>query len=86
MGVEEALSIIEDSKRQLDPLKVFGQVVVDGIAQLDRLDTLIKERSFVEAYKMSSSFSDQISPYRNFIPHLAENLDRIREILRKAAM
>lgn len=82
MSVEEALGLIADSKKFLEPYKAYGKMITDGVAQLDKLDEVVRMKSYAEAFKMVCGMCDQISTYRSFVPKLAENLEKTREILR----
>jgi hypothetical protein len=84
MSTEDALKLIEESKKFLEPYKIYGKMITDGVAQLDNLETLVKDKAYGEAYKLSCSMCDQISGYRSFVPQLVDNLEKIREILKKA--
>jgi hypothetical protein len=82
MSIDEALTIIEDSKKFLEPYKVYGQMISDGISQLEKLEVLIRDKAYLDAFKLSNTMSEQISGYRSFVPRLADNIDKIKEILR----
>ena len=82
MSVEDALGLIADSKKFLEPYKAYGKMITDGVAQLDKLEELVLGRSYADAYKIVCGMCDQISTYRGFVPKLAENLEKTREILR----
>ena len=59
-------------------------MIADGIAQLDNLEKLVRGNALDEAYKLSVAMCEQVAGYRSFIPQLADNLEKIREILGKA--
>lgn len=82
MSVEDALGLIADSKKFLEPYKAYGKMITDGVAQLDKLEELVQGRSYADAYRMVCGMYDQISTYRSFVPKLAENLEKTREILK----
>lgn len=82
LSVEEALELIADSKKFLEPYKAYGKMITDGVAQLDALEKLVREGAYSDAFKMICGMCDQISAYRGFVPKLAENLEKTREILR----
>ncbi len=82
MSVEDALGLIADSKKFLEPYKAYGKMITDGVAQLDNLEELVRGRSYADAYRIVCGMCDQISTYRGFVPKLAENLEKTREILR----
>lgn len=82
MSVEDALGLIADSKKFLEPYKAYGKMITDGVAQLDKLKELVLGRSYADAYRIVCGMCDQISTYRGFVPKLAENLEKTREILR----
>jgi hypothetical protein len=82
LSIEEALGLISDSKKFLEPYKMYGKMITDGVAQLDKLEELVHCKSYADAYKMVCGLCDQISTYRGFVPKLAENLEKTREILR----
>ncbi len=82
MSVEDALGLIADSKKFLEPYKAYGKMITDGVAQLDKLEELVRGRSYADAYRIVCGMCDQISTYRGFVPKLAENLEKTREILR----
>jgi hypothetical protein len=84
MGTEDALKLIEESKRFLEPYKVYGKIILDGIAQLDNLEVLIRDKAYGDAYRLSCAMCDQISGYKNPVPSLANNLEKVREILKNA--
>ncbi len=81
MSVEEALALIDDSKKFLEPYKMYGQMISDGIAQLDKLEKLVRDGAYGDAYKMCVAMCEQISTYKGFVPRLADNLDKIKGIL-----
>jgi hypothetical protein len=83
LSIEEAVGLIADSKRFLEPYKAYGKMINDGITQLDNLERLVRAGSFSDALNMSSSMCDQITAYRGFVPKLAENLEKITEILKR---
>jgi hypothetical protein len=82
MSIEDALQLINDSKLFLEPYKMYGQMITDGIAQLEKLEKLIQGNAYDEAYKLSCTMYEQIAGYRSLVPQLADNLDKIREILK----
>ena len=82
LSVEDALGLIADSKKFLEPYKAYGKMITDGVAQLDNLEELVRGRSYADAYRIVCGMCDQISTYRGFVPKLAENLEKTREILR----
>ncbi len=82
MSSEDAIALISDSKKFLEPYKTYGKMINDGIVQLDNLEKLVRDRAFQDAYKISVSMCDQISNYRTFVPKLVENLEKIRGILK----
>ena len=84
MSIDEALTLIEDSKKFLEPYKIYGQMISDGISQLEKLEVLIRDKAYLDAFKLSNAMSEQISGYRSFVPRLADNIDKIKEILRIA--
>jgi hypothetical protein len=85
MSTEDALKLIEESKMFLEPYKIYGKMITDGIAQLDNLEKLVNEKAYGNAYKLTCSMCDQISGYRSFVPPLADNLEKVREILKNAS-
>ena len=82
MSVEDALKLVEDSKKFLEPYKIYGQMITDGIAQLEKLEKLIQGKAYDDAYRLSCAMCEQITGYRGFVPQLADNLEKIREILK----
>jgi hypothetical protein len=84
MSTEDALKLIEESRKFLEPYKMYGKMITDGVVQLDNLEKLVSDMAYDEAYKLSCSMCDQISGYRSFVPQLADNLEKVREILKKA--
>jgi hypothetical protein len=82
LSVEDALVLIANSKKFLEPYKAYGTMITDGIAQLDKLEALMRSKSYTEAYMMVCGMCDQILTYRGFVPKLAENLEKTRDILR----
>ncbi len=60
-------------------------MISDGISQLEKLETLIRGKAYLDAFKLSNAMSEQISGYRSFAPRLADNIDKIKEILRNAS-
>jgi hypothetical protein len=82
MSLEDALKLIDESKKFLEPYKVYGKMITDGIAQLDNLEKLVKEGKISEAYTMSCSMCNQIAGYRAFVPQLADSLEKVRAILK----
>jgi hypothetical protein len=85
MSAEEVMKLIEDSRKFLEPYRIYGKMISDGIAQLDELEKLIHQRKYEDAFKMSCDMCEQISGYRSFAPHLADNLERVKDILGKIA-
>lgn len=81
MSAEEALRLIAESKQFLEPYRMYGPMIADGISQLERLERLVKERENAEAYRSICVMCEQISAYRSFVPELAIKLDRVRDIL-----
>ena len=84
MSLEDALKLIDESKKFLEPYKIYGKMITDGIAQLDNLEKLVKEGKIPEAYTMSCSMCNQIAGYRAFVPQLADNLEKVRGILKNS--
>ena len=82
MSIEDALKMVNDSKKFLEPYKIYGQMITDGISQLEKLHELILNKAYEEAYKLSCSMCEQIAGYRGFVPKLVDNLEKIREILK----
>ena len=82
MSIEDALKLINDSKKFLEPYRIYGQMITDGISQLEKLEKLILDKANEEAYKLSCSMCEQIASYRSFVPQLADNLEKIRKILK----
>jgi len=83
MSIDEALKLIEDSKNFLEPYKMYGKMISDGIVQLDELKRLVDEKAYEDACRMSSGMCEQLAGYRSFVPKLAENLKKVNEILEK---
>jgi hypothetical protein len=81
MSLEEALKLITESKQYLEAYKVYGQLVSEAIAVLNKIERLITERAYEEAHKLSSGLCQQISAYKDYVPDLASKLDKITEIL-----
>jgi hypothetical protein len=82
MSLEDALKLIQESKQFLEPFVAYGQMISDGIAQLDQLKKLVEEKANDEAYRLSCTMCEQISNYRAFVPDLVLKLEKIREILK----
>ena len=82
MSLVEAIKLIDESRKFLEPYKIYGKMITDGIAQLDVLETLVKEGKIPEAYSKSCSMCEQIVGYRAFVPQLADNLEKVRGILK----
>jgi hypothetical protein len=82
MSLEDALKLIEDSKKFLEPYRIYGKMISDGIAQLDNIEKLVRDGKISEAYTMGCSMCDQIAGYRSFVPKLADNLEIVRRILK----
>jgi hypothetical protein len=82
MSIEDALKLIAESKQFLEPYRVYGPMITEGISQLEKLERLVKEGAIVEAYKLICGMCEQITAYRSFVPELAARLDRIKEILK----
>jgi hypothetical protein len=80
---EEVLALIADSKKFLEPYRMYGEMISDGIAQLDGLEKLVREKAYSEAYKSCCAMCEQLSTYRGFVPRLADNLDKIKGLLEK---
>jgi len=81
MSTEDALKLIVESKKFLEPYKIYGSMITKGISELEKLETLVKERSNDEAYRIICNMCEQISTYRSFVPELAVKLDRVKDIL-----
>ncbi len=81
MSLEDALKLIDESRKFLEPYKIYGKMIIDGIAQLDNLEKLVREGRVPEAYTMSCSMCNQIAGYRTFVPQLVDNLEKVRVIL-----
>ena len=77
------MKLIEDSRKFLEPYRIYGKMISDGIAQLDELEKLICQKKFGDAFKMSCGMYEQIVGYRSYAPQLANNLERVRDILGK---
>ncbi|MGD0803565.1 MAG: hypothetical protein ABSA11_05770 [Candidatus Bathyarchaeia archaeon] len=84
MSLEDVLKLIDESKKFLEPYRIYGQMIMDGIAQLESLEKLVKEEKIPEAYALSCSMCEQITQYRSFVPQLADNMERVREILKSS--
>jgi hypothetical protein len=82
MSIEDALKLVDDSKKFLEPYKIYGQMITEGVAQLEKLEKLIQGKTYDDAYKLSIAMCEQITGYRSFVPQLADNLEKIREILK----
>ena len=85
MSLEDALKLIDESRKFLEPYKIYGKMITGGIAQLDDLEKLVKEGKISEAYTMSWSMCDQVAQYRTFVPPLVDNLEKVRRILKDAS-
>jgi len=72
LSVEEAIELIIDSKKFLEPYKMYGQMITDGLAQLDKLEELVRGKSYADAYKMVCRMCEQVSTYRGFVPKFVE--------------
>jgi hypothetical protein len=84
MSTEEALKLIDESKTFLEPYRIYGQMIADGIAQLDNLEKLVRGNALDEAYKLSVAMCEQVAGYSSFVPQLVDNLEKVREILKGA--
>jgi hypothetical protein len=85
MSAEEALRLIEESRKFLEPYRIYGKMISDGIAQLNELEKQVRQLKYEDAFKMSSGMCEQIAGYRSYAPQLVDNLERIRDILGKLA-
>jgi hypothetical protein len=82
MSLEDALKLIDESKKFLEPYKIYGKMITDGLTQLDNLEELVGDGKIPEAFTMICSMCDQIAGYRAFVPQLAEKLEKVRGILK----
>jgi hypothetical protein len=85
MSTDEAMKLIDESKRFLEPYKAYGPMINDGIAQLEKLEKLIRDKAYEDAFKLSSAMREQVANYSSFVPQLADNLEKVREILRRVS-
>ena len=85
MSTDEAMKLIDESKKFLEPYKAYGPMINDGIAQLEKLEKLIRDKAYEDAFKLSSAMREQVANYRSFVPQLADNLEKVREILRRVS-
>lgn len=85
MSTDEAMKLIDESKKFLEPYKAYGPMINDGIAQLEKLEKLIRDKAYEDAFKLSSAMCEQVANYRSFVPQLADNLEKVREILRRVS-
>jgi hypothetical protein len=83
MSTDDVMKLIAESKLFLEPYKMYGPMITDGISQLDRLETLVRLGENTEAYQLILNMCAQVSAYRGFVPELASKLDRVRDILGK---
>ncbi len=84
MSLEDSIHLIDESKKFLEPYKIYGKMIIDGLAQLDNLEKLIIDGKIHEALTTSRSMCDQIAGYRAFVPQLADNLEKVMEILKNS--
>lgn len=82
MSIEDVLKLITESKQYLEPFSAYGQMISDGIEQLNKLKKLVEEKASDEAYRLSCTMCEQVSGYRAFVPDLVIKLEKIREILK----
>jgi len=81
MSTEEALTLLEDAKRYIEPYRAFGPIVDEGIRNLDEMKVLICGGRLGDAYTLCCSLMDRFGSYRAFVPELATKMDRVKEIL-----
>ncbi len=81
MSTDEALTLLEDAKRYIEPYRAFGPMVDEGIRNLDEMKSLISCGKMDDAYKICCSLMDRFGSYRAFVPELAAKMDRVKEIL-----
>jgi hypothetical protein len=80
---EEVLALIADSKKFLEPYRMYGKMISDGITQLEGLEKLVHEKAYGDAYKTTCGMIEQLATYRGFVPRLADNLDKMKALLEK---
>lgn len=88
METKDIRKVISESKAFLEDYRAYGPMITDAINALDRLDVLISEPSkehLAEASDLAKQLNDQLSPYRGFVPTLAENSDQILQWLSQRA-
>ena len=89
METEEFNRLISESKSFLEDYRMFGKAVSDAIEALSRVQDLVSEPTKVnlnEALNIVNGLSDQLSPFRGYVPTLAEDLDKIQRWLREKAI
>lgn len=80
MSTNEALTLLGEMKRYIEPYRAFGPIVDEGIKSIDTMASLIREGKPEEAYKLCCSLVDKFGSYRAFVPELAVRMDRLKEI------
>jgi len=86
METEEIKRLISESKSFLDDYRIYGKMVSDAIDALSRVQDLVSEPTkdnLREALNIVNKLSDQMEPFRGYVPTFAENLDKIQQWLRE---
>ena len=86
METEEINRLISESKSFLDDYRIYGKMVSDAIDALSRVQDLVSdptEDHLREALDIVNKLSDQMGPFRGYVPTFAENLDKIQQWLRE---
>lgn len=82
MTKEDVLKAIDASCKALENYRSFGSQVSDGIDALTKIKENITKatpESIAETREMAAEMSNQIGPYRGFIPVVTECLEKIHE-------
>ncbi len=77
VGIRKEIAI---SKAALEPYRLYGQAVVDGINAFTRLDEVIanpSDESVAEGIKIAMDLNKRIAPYRLFVPQVAKTVDEV---------
>ncbi len=84
MNVEEVRSIIVESKAYLEDYKAYGKMVQDTIDALSTVENLVSNLEtdkLKEALKIVTNLKKQLEVYRDYVPTLAMNIDKIHNWL-----
>jgi len=80
MSFEEIRNLISESKSFLEDYRMYGKMVQEAIDALDRVEELVSNpdgKGLKEALSIVAKLSQQMEPYKDFVPTLAENIEKL---------